>query len=92
MENNIYIGNLVSFEDTQYFVELFIKKTNRILYKLDNTYYIDITEVEKENIEEYILSVKDDRTKLISNLPVCKIFVDERSLEIYNPKIYKLVR
>lgn len=92
MENNIFIGNLVSFEDTQYFVELFVKKTNRILYKLNNTYYVDITEVEDENIEEYILSVKDDRTKLISNLPVCKIFVDERSLEIYNPKTYKLVR
>jgi len=92
MENNIFIGNLVSFEDTQYFVELFVKKTNRILYKLNNTYYVDITEVEDENIEEYILSVKDDRTKLISNLPVCKIFVDESSLEIYNPKTYKLVR
>ena len=92
MENNIYVGNLVSFEDTQYFVELFIKKANRIVYKLNNTYYVDITDIENENIEEYILSVKDDRTKLISNLPVCKIFVDERSLERYNPKTYKLVR
>ena len=92
MENKLYIGNLVSFVDTEYFVELQIVKENALLYKIDNTYYIDVSNIEENEIEKYVELNKEDRKKCISNLPVCKIFVDDKNLNIYKPKTYKLVR
>ena len=92
MNNNIYVGNLVSFVDTEYFVKLVIVKENILLYKISNNRYIDVTGIDECEIEKYIELNKFDEKKFFSNLPVHKIFVDENSLSSYKVKTYKLVR
>ena len=77
MENNLYIGNLVSFVDTQYFVELKKVKENVLLYKINKRNYIDVTDIDEKDILNYIELNKDNKILFISNLPVYKIFVDE---------------
>lgn len=86
--NNLFIGNIVSFIDTEYFVELKIIKENVKLYKIGDK-YIDITDI--DNVDEYIQNnYENDKTKIFSSLPVYKMFVDENSLIPYSTK--KLTR
>ena len=89
--NDLYIGNIVSFVDTAYFIDLIIIKEDAILYKY-NKNYIDVTE-NLENLEEYTnYIINNEPKKIISNLPVHEKFIDEDSLKPYIKRIKKLTR
>lgn len=89
--DDLYIGNIVSFIDTLYFIDLIIIKEDAILYKY-NKGYIDVTE-HLENLEEYVdYIINNENSMIISNLPVHDKFIDEDSLKPYIKKIKKLTR
>ena len=89
---NLYIGNIVRFVDTPYFIKLVKIKEDVLLYKCDNG-YIDITEHNDEYVEEYISNILiNESDKIISNLPIYSRFIDESSLKLYIKKVKKLDR
>ena len=91
MENEIYVGNIVSFVDTSYFIKLMMIKEDAILYKYKKG-YIDISEY-LDDYEEYVNHVINNENKnIISDLPVHDIFVDDKSLKPYIKNIKKLTR
>ena len=90
MENKIYLGNIVSFVETSYFIKLITIKENALLYKVDKD-YIDVTDI--DNIEEYVNFIKEnDKSKILHCLPVYKEFIDEKSLRQYIKHTKKLTR
>lgn len=91
--SNLFIGNIVSFIDDSLFIKLIIIKEQAKLYKYEKN-YIDVTEIDEDNISEYIEEIlnKNDKTKILNALPVYKNFVDESSLVPYKNLIKQLTR
>ena len=76
MKNKLFIGNVVSFnkKDGCYRIDLVNEGVK--LYQISKISYIDISNIEEENIEMYVKEVliNFDKTKILSSLSLQKYF------------------